>query len=174
MKKKDLKSLKRVDLLELYLQEREENDQLRSEIEQLRQKLEDTSVNKERYGSLAEAALGMAGVFEACDRACRIYRENYMAGVSATYNVMNDVNGGDFSAVPSGAYAPSGEDALKAQPAENDQTSAGEAGDEVQEPSFEYTPTPIWTAREAAKAGVSEKTRRFIEEIERAAYGAKK
>lgn len=91
MNKKDLKKLSRNDLLELYLGEREENEKLQAENERLKKELEDKKLNITKFGTMAEAALSIAGVFEACDRACAIYRENYLEGISSAYSRACDI-----------------------------------------------------------------------------------
>lgn len=73
---KDLKRLSRSDLLEMLLELSKENDTLRMENQELQQRLEDRKINIEKFGSLAEAALHLNGVFEAAQAACEQYTEN--------------------------------------------------------------------------------------------------
>jgi len=86
MKHNDLKRLRRSELLELYIEERNENEELRTEIEILKKQLEDRIISIDKFGSLAEASLGLAKVFEACDRACELYKENYKASIIHAIN----------------------------------------------------------------------------------------
>lgn len=76
MTERELKRLRRADLLELFLEERRENEQLRRELEEVRGQLADRNIRAERFGSLAEAALALSGVFESAQEACDLYLEN--------------------------------------------------------------------------------------------------
>ena len=73
---KELKRLNRRDLLEVLLDLSKENDQLRKEVEELQKKIEDRSIEIEKCGSMAEAALQLNGVFQATQSACEQYIEN--------------------------------------------------------------------------------------------------
>ncbi len=76
MTEKQLRKLKRVELLELLVEQSAEMDQLREELEAARRELAERKIAAERSGSLAEAALKLSGVFEAADQAARDYLEN--------------------------------------------------------------------------------------------------
>lgn len=76
MKQKELKRLRRSDLLELLLELSRENDKLRKDNHDLKQQLNDRTVTIENSGSLAEAALQLNGVFEAAQKACDQYVQN--------------------------------------------------------------------------------------------------
>ncbi|MBQ8752111.1 MAG: DNA repair protein [Clostridia bacterium] len=76
MTEKELKRLRRADLLELLIEQTQENLRLRQELEEARAKLADRAVRIERSGSLAEAAMQLSGVFEAAQDACSRYIEN--------------------------------------------------------------------------------------------------
>lgn len=76
MKQKELKRLRRSDLLELLLELSRENDKLRKDNHELKQQLNDRTVAIENTGSLAEAALQLNGVFEAAQKACDQYVQN--------------------------------------------------------------------------------------------------
>ena len=67
MKQKELRKLRRTELLELMLQMQEEIDQLRQENQELNQKLLDRRITLEQTGSIAEAALKLNKVFEAAE-----------------------------------------------------------------------------------------------------------
>ena len=71
--------MRRSDLLEMLLDLSRENDELRQEIQNLRQQLEDRTIVIEKSGSLAEAAMQLNGVFEAAQAACQQYTENMAA-----------------------------------------------------------------------------------------------
>ena len=76
MTPKELKRLRRSDLLEMLLDLSRENDDLRQEIQVLRQQLESRTITILNSGSLAEAAMQLNGVFEAAQAACQQYTDN--------------------------------------------------------------------------------------------------
>ena len=76
MNQKDLKKLRRTDLLELLLEERRENEMLRNQLDEACKKLDDRTVKLENAGSIAEASLQLNGVFEAAESAAAQYLEN--------------------------------------------------------------------------------------------------
>lgn len=76
MGKLELKKLRRVELLELLLEERQENEELRRQVEKLKEQLADRNIEVTTAGTLAEAALRLNGVFEAADKAAAQYLEN--------------------------------------------------------------------------------------------------
>lgn len=76
MTPKELKRLRRSDLLEMLLELSRENDKLHKENQQLRQQLHDRTVTIENCGSLAEAVLQLNGIFEAAQAACEQYTQN--------------------------------------------------------------------------------------------------
>lgn len=79
MTEKELKHLKRVDLLELLIAQSRENDRLRAEVEDLRNRLENEELTMKEAGSIAEAALQLNKVFEAAQAAA----DQYLANVKA-------------------------------------------------------------------------------------------
>ena len=76
MTDQELKKLHRSDLLELLIAQEKENEQLRSQILQLKQRLEDRTIALERAGSIAEASLQINGVFRAAQDAAAQYLDN--------------------------------------------------------------------------------------------------
>lgn len=76
MTTKELKRLRRSDLLEMLLTLRKENEQLRQQLDYAQKQLENRSIEIENAGSLAEASLRLSGVFEAAQAACEQYAEN--------------------------------------------------------------------------------------------------
>ena len=76
MTPKELRRLRRSDLMEMLLELSKENLQLRQELDEANQKLRDRTIRIEEAGSLAEAALLLNGVFEAAQAACQQYEEN--------------------------------------------------------------------------------------------------
>ena len=79
MKQKELRKLRRTELLELMLQMQEEIDQLRQENQELNQKLLDRRITLEQTGSIAEAALKLNKVCEAAQQAAEDYLNSIQA-----------------------------------------------------------------------------------------------
>lgn len=76
MTPKELRHLRRSDLMEMLLQLSKENLQLRQDLEEANRKLQEKTIQIEASGSLAEAALRLNGIFEAAQAACDQYEEN--------------------------------------------------------------------------------------------------
>lgn len=76
MTEKELRRLSRAELLEMLLAQTEENRQLKKELQEAEEALEDRRIAIEESGTMAEAALRLNGVFEAADRAVQQYLEN--------------------------------------------------------------------------------------------------
>ena len=68
MTDKELKKLKRAELLQLLLTQSREIDRLRSELEEANRKLDDRNLGKDKVGSLAEASLGAFNLIEDAQR----------------------------------------------------------------------------------------------------------
>jgi len=73
---KEVRRLRRSDLLELLVEQRKENERLEEQIKILEKKLEDRTIQIDAAGSIAEAALRLNDVFEAAQAACEQYKEN--------------------------------------------------------------------------------------------------
>ena len=78
MTEKQLKSLRRADLLEMLLTLVKENEELREELATARKQIDDKMLALEPVGSLAEAALTLNGVFESAQAACEQYLHNIL------------------------------------------------------------------------------------------------
>lgn len=76
MTARELKKLTRTELLEMLLQQVEENESLRRELEEARAALTDRSIVHETSGSIAEAALKLSGVFDQAQQAADDYLES--------------------------------------------------------------------------------------------------
>ncbi len=76
MTDKELRKLKRIEILELLLEQSKENERLRAEIAAVNKKLEDKEIAIKESGSIAEAALKLNGIFEAAQKAADQYLEN--------------------------------------------------------------------------------------------------
>lgn len=76
MTDRELKKLHRSDLLELLIAQEKENEQLRSQVAQLKERLADRTIALEQAGSIAEASLQINGVFQAAQDAAAQYLEN--------------------------------------------------------------------------------------------------
>ncbi len=76
MTAKELKHLRRSDLMEILLELSKENEQLREQLHDAQQKLNDRQILIEESGSLAEAALRLNRIFEDAQAACEQYEHN--------------------------------------------------------------------------------------------------
>ena len=84
MTDKELKKLKRSELLEIMIAQSKEIDTLRAQLDDDKKKLRDRELNVAKAGSLAEASLSIFKVFEHAQMAADLYLENVkrMAGES--------------------------------------------------------------------------------------------
>ena len=73
---KELRKLKRSDLLELMLVQSEEIDRLREELDRTKQQLEEKTVRIQQAGSIAEAAVQISGLLNAAQEAADIYLQS--------------------------------------------------------------------------------------------------
>jgi hypothetical protein len=76
MTDKELKRLRRAELLEMLLEQTKRVEELEAELEKKNRELEDKRVSISEAGNIAEAALKLNGVFEAAQRAAEQYLEN--------------------------------------------------------------------------------------------------
>ena len=76
MTSKELKKLRRSDLLEMLLELSRENLELRQQLQEAQEKLEDRELKIQQTGSLAEAALQLNRIFEDAQAACDQYEYN--------------------------------------------------------------------------------------------------
>lgn len=76
MTDRELKKLSRAELLELLLQETQENERLRKQLDKAQTLMKSKIIKIENAGSIAEAALALNGVFEAAQKAADQYLEN--------------------------------------------------------------------------------------------------
>lgn len=76
MTAKELKRLRRSDLMEMLLELSKENLELRERLQEAEQKLQDRQILIEQSGSLAEAALRLNRIFEDAQAACEQYEQN--------------------------------------------------------------------------------------------------
>ncbi len=70
---KELRRMKRGELLDILLQQNREIERLQQELTIANQKLADRQIKMETSGSIAEASLALNGVFEAAQAACQQY-----------------------------------------------------------------------------------------------------
>lgn len=76
MTDRELQKLKRVELLQLLVEQGKELDALRQELAQARRELEARELHLQEAGSIAEASMQLNGVFEAAQRAADQYLES--------------------------------------------------------------------------------------------------
>lgn len=76
MTDKELRKLNRGALLEMLVDQSQENDRLRDQVEELKRQLSDRQLQINQAGSIAEASLQISHVFEAAQQAAEQYLEN--------------------------------------------------------------------------------------------------
>lgn len=76
MTDKELRRMSRLELLEILIEQMEENERLRQELNKVQTEPEHMQFAVKRVGTLAEAAMEINGVFEAADKAAKEYLEN--------------------------------------------------------------------------------------------------
>lgn len=73
---KDLRKLRKAELLAIIDEQSKENERLATELEIAKVELKSREIKIEKAGSIARAALELNGIFEAADRAGAQYLEN--------------------------------------------------------------------------------------------------
>ena len=76
MTERELRKLSRTDLLELLLEQRRENEQLRCILDQTQAQLADRTIKIDKAGSIADASLQLSGIFNAAQDSCKYYMDN--------------------------------------------------------------------------------------------------
>ena len=76
MTEKELRRLRRSDLMEILLELSKENEQLREQLKEAEKKIQDRQILIEESGSLAEAVLKLNHIFEDAQAACEQYEHN--------------------------------------------------------------------------------------------------
>ena len=76
MTDRDLIKMTRKELLELLIAVEKENNELRERLDQLEEELQTRDIQREKAGTMAEAALALNGLFESTDKAAAEYLEN--------------------------------------------------------------------------------------------------
>ncbi len=91
MTQEELKKLKRVDLLEMLIEQSKENERLKKKLARAEKELESRHIAIESSGSMASAALQLNNVFEAAEKAQKQYIENLLTIDPARVNVKSEV-----------------------------------------------------------------------------------
>lgn len=76
MTEKELRRLRRVDLLEMLVAQSRENEELKARLREAEKELASRKIAIKESGSIAEAALRLNGIFEAAQQAAEQYLEN--------------------------------------------------------------------------------------------------
>ena len=82
MTDRELRKLKKEDLLSLLLAQSKELDRLRQELEDTKQQLVERRLSIAKSGSLAEASVAIYQVFENAQKAADMYLENVKANAN--------------------------------------------------------------------------------------------
>ena len=83
MTDKELRRLRRDDLLQILINQQRQNDELNAALAKAREALEEKRIAIEESGSVAEAALKLNGVFEAAQSAADQYLDQMRAQADA-------------------------------------------------------------------------------------------
>lgn len=76
MTDKEVKKLKRVELLEMLIEQTEENDKLKKQIADLEERLAQRQLKIEQAGSIAEAAISLSSIFAEAQSTADQYLES--------------------------------------------------------------------------------------------------
>ncbi len=76
MTDRDLQKLKRIELLEILVEQGKTIERLEKELADANKKLEDRNLKLKEAGSIADAAVQVTGILEAAQSAAHIYLEN--------------------------------------------------------------------------------------------------
>lgn len=76
MTDRELRKLRRSDLLEMLIDLSEENERLRRELDAAQKELKSREIRLAECGDIAQAALQLSGIFQAAQDACDRYRES--------------------------------------------------------------------------------------------------
>ncbi|MDD6021189.1 MAG: hypothetical protein PUB94_00800 [Oscillospiraceae bacterium] len=76
MTQEELKKLKRVDLLEMLIEQSKENEKIRKKLDEAEKELENRKIAIKKSGSIVQAAFQLNHVFEAAEKAKEQYIEN--------------------------------------------------------------------------------------------------
>lgn len=79
MTDKELRRLKRIDLLKILIEQEKELEAAREEVKALKEELNNRKIKLENVGNIAEAALQVNGFFEAAQKAAQQYLDNVQA-----------------------------------------------------------------------------------------------
>lgn len=90
MREKELRKLRRQDLLELLLEQEKEIARLEKLLNETNEKLQERNLVMEQAGSIAEAALRLNGVFETAQKAADQYLESVRALAGQSEDGGND------------------------------------------------------------------------------------
>lgn len=110
MTNRELKNLKRAELLEMLLAVTKENEELHRQNEALQAQMKERILQLEKAGSIAEAALQLNKVFEAAQAAA----DQYLANVQAM---------GQKVESPAEALPPEAEDEAQSTPPQEEPTA---------------------------------------------------
>lgn len=75
MADKELRKLRRSELVDIIYQLKKNEQRLQEENAELKRRLEDREIKVENVGSLAEAALALSGIFRAAEESVALYVE---------------------------------------------------------------------------------------------------
>lgn len=92
MEERDVRKLSRSDLLEMLVEISKENDRLKEELAEANRELENRKIQISQAGSIAEAALGLNGVFDSAQKAADEYVRNIKLLEKAKIKEMKEIH----------------------------------------------------------------------------------
>lgn len=92
MEDKELRKLKRADLLEILIEQGKEIERLEKALEEAEKKLNDKRISIENFGTMAEAAFKLNHVYEAVDKAAKQYLDNIGIGSEKYEEIISEEN----------------------------------------------------------------------------------
>ncbi len=82
-----IRKLRKIELLELLLEQEKEIDRLQAENAELQKQLDHRCLQIEEAGSIAEAAMALSGIFEAAQKAADIYLQSVKENAEDTAKI---------------------------------------------------------------------------------------
>ena len=151
MTDKELRRLRRDELLEILLGQQKEIDRLTAALAEAEKKLEDREIKIMNAGSIAEASLALTEVFAQAQRAADLYIDNIRRRTGAV--VEPEAETADAAALAAAAETAETEASEETPAGENQATAEAEAAAVTEEAVAE---TAVETALETADAEVRE------------------
>ncbi len=90
-----IRKLRKIELLELLLEQEKEIEGLREQVTELQKQLDVQKLQIENAGSIAEAAMQLSGIFEAAQKAADLYLKSVKGNSEDKENIGEDQKTGE-------------------------------------------------------------------------------